>query len=197
MIACNINSKMSTPKAKCQGTAMVLEENWYPVPGYPRYQVSTHGRMKRIEYTDNLGRTYKEIYIKGRYSNRIGARIVMCNGSCRDFILARVVATTLYGIHIDTKLTVNHIDGNRANNNIGNLELVSREENTRHGHKSGLYARKYCVTVLKDTKTGRRYVFDSQTKASQFMGKNKSFIANAKRDDRRDYGRYFLEAQNG
>jgi hypothetical protein len=36
----------------------------------------------------------------------------------------------------DSKLYVNHIDGNRLNNNLDNLEWVTNRENSCHGRKS-------------------------------------------------------------
>lgn len=193
MLQCKINALKSKFKGNCEGTAIIDQEKWMTVPGYPRYEVSTLGSLRRNKYTDNLGRTYKQIIVNGRKSTRIGTRVVLCNQGCRDYILARVIATTFYGLPLDTELTVNHIDGNRDNNNIGNLEMVTREENTQHAHKHGLYKTKYCMTILRDTKTGRRYMFDTQSQASKFMGKSVSFIANAKRDNRRHYGRYIME----
>lgn len=193
MLLCKTNALKSKFRGKCEGTAITDKEIWKEVPNFPRYEVSTLGEMRRNAYTDNKGRFYKQRYIKGRKSSRIGTRVVLCNQGCKDYILARVIATTFYEYPIDTELTVNHIDGNRDNNNIGNLELITREENSKHAHEHGLFMKKYCMTILKDTKTGRRYMFDSQTKASKFLGKNKSFIANAKRDNRREYGRYILE----
>lgn len=193
MLQCSINALKSKFRGKCEGTALTDQEIWKQVPGFPRYEVSTMGNMRRNKYTDNRGRIYKQRYIQGRKSSRIGTRVVLCNQGCKDYILARVIATTFYEIPIDTELTVNHIDGNRDNNNIGNLEMITREENSKHAHEHGLFEKKYKMTILKDTKTGRTYMFDSQTQASKFLGKNNSFIANAKRDNRREYGRYKLE----
>lgn len=39
----------------------------------------------------------------------------------------------------DEELEVNHIDGNKLNNKIENLELVKGFENTLHGYNEGLY----------------------------------------------------------
>ena len=193
MLACQIDGLRSKPKGTCLPTSIVGSEVWYDVPNYPRYTVSTMGNIKRKAYIDVLGRQYKEILVKGRISSRIGARVVMCNqDGCRDYVLARVIATTIYDYPLDTPLTVNHMDGNRDNNNIGNLELVTREENTRHAHRYRLAIGQYIKTVLKDTHTGNMYIFDTQTQASKFLGRNVSFIANAKRDQRYDYGRYRL-----
>lgn len=180
---CSVNGLKSKPKGQCVATVFSSDEVWLPVPNYPRYEVSNMGGLRRLPYTDNLGRKHKLQYIKGRISSRIGIRVILCNGVCIDKILARIVATTFYGYDLDTELTVNHIDGNRYNNDINNLELITRGENSKHGHEHGLYAISKPIT-LKDITTGDRFHFKSQTEASRFMGKNISYIANAIRDGR-------------
>lgn len=186
---CDIDGLKSKPKGDCLATVFSSEEVWLPVPNYPRYEVSNMGGLRRLPYTDRLGRKYKLYYIKGRISSRIGIRVVLCNGTCIDKILARIVATTFYGYDLDTDLTVNHIDGNRYNNDINNLELITREENSKHAHQHNLYNLNKPMT-LKDLKTGDIYHFKSQTQASRFMGKNVSYIANAIRDGRMVVERY-------
>ena len=190
---CDIDGLRSKPKGTCEATIFSTDEVWLPVPNYPRYEVSNMGGLRRLAYTDYLGRKYQLRYIKGRISSKIGIRVIMCDNGCTDYILARIVATTFYGYDINTDLTVNHIDGNRYNNDINNLELISRRDNSIHAHAYDLLSGNYIPVVLKDTFTGQLHNFKTQAAASKFLGRNTSFIANAKRDGRIEYGRYILE----
>lgn len=51
------------------------------------------------------------------------------NGKRKNFYLHRVMAKAFFG---DSGLEVNHIDGNKSNNALSNLEYVTRSENQRH-----------------------------------------------------------------
>lgn len=186
---CDIYAPKSKPIGQCEATAYSMHEVWLPIPNHPNYEVSNYGRVKSLERITPRGHHITEKILKPRYYKDMGYRVTL---DYRDRLVARLVATTFYGYPLHTKLTVNHIDGERRNNDINNLELVSVAENNRHAHQHGLFQSKYCMTVLQDTTTGHKYVFDSHTKASAFLGKNKSYIANAKRDGRLLHGRYKL-----
>lgn len=54
------------------------------------------------------------------------------------FFVHRLVASA-YCSGFAPGLTVNHIDGNKLNNHASNLEWVTKKENLRHAHSTGLY----------------------------------------------------------
>jgi hypothetical protein len=51
--------------------------------------------------------------------------------------LNRIMKTTFFKCY-DKSVTVNHIDGNKNNNSLDNLELMSFKDNAKHGHINGL-----------------------------------------------------------
>ena len=55
----------------------------------------------------------------------------------QKYALHRLVASTFIE-NINNKPIVNHIDGNKLNNCVNNLEWVSVQENNQHNHNIGL-----------------------------------------------------------
>lgn len=71
------------------------------------------------------------------------------NGKRIHGIVSRLVAQTF--IHNpEFKPQVNHIDGNKLNNHVDNLEWVTQQENTNHAESNGLF--RHTKSAIKHSK---------------------------------------------
>lgn len=105
-----------------------MKEIWKPVVGFENYVVSNLGKVKRndIELTP---------YIDATKYSKVG--LFNGNGKQKKFLLHRLVAESFIS-NPENKPEVNHIDGNKQNNCVSNLEWVTRSENVKHAAKKGL-----------------------------------------------------------
>lgn len=118
-------------------------EIWEFVEGSNRYQVSNLGRVKSVDYTDRFKGRGGEMctrFKKGRIlsvtNNGKGYMKVGMSGIGQKYI-HRLVAE-IFIPNPDNKKTVNHIDGNKTNNKLENLEWATHSENQFHSKKTGL-----------------------------------------------------------
>lgn len=157
-------------------------EEWKDIPGYEGlYQASSEGQIRSTEgkTTSNARyskRVWKSRVLKGRGDNRAtGKRVSLWkDGKEKDFLVARLVATTFLGDPPDG-YTVNHIDGNRMNNAVCNLEWLTLADNIRHGFDTGLYAKSQKIVRLSDG--NKILVFPSMSGASRFLGRNERYVS--------------------
>ena len=92
------------------------------------------------------------------------------NKSPHKYLVARLIASTFIDNNLDTKLTVNHIDGNSLNNNVSNLEWLSISDNIKYGFEHGQYS-SVCKGIRLMSDTGNVMDFDSFAKCDRFLGK--------------------------
>ena len=164
-----------------------MEIVWKDIKNYEGYQVSNDGRVRtnnKVTYTVRHGkRKWKDRILKFKgQTYKTGYRVDLWkNGKPKTFLVARLTAFTFYNKDINNKkLTVNHIDGNRFNNNLWNLELISLADNIRHAFETGLMPQK--KIKIYDKKKDEYIIFRSMVKASGYMNKCHSYIhANIKR----------------
>lgn len=98
-------------------------ETWKDIKGYENlYQVSDLGNVKNIK----TGRILKQKIDNGYY--RIGFSF---NGKVKMFRVHRLVAEAFLPNPKNYKI-VNHIDRNRKNNNVSNLEWCDNIHNVTH-----------------------------------------------------------------
>ena len=123
------------------------KELWKDIPEYELYQISNLGRVKN----KRTGIIRKNIVSFGLYQT-----IKLCkNGKQHLHLVHRLVAQTFIPNPYN-KPEINHIDGNKHNNCVSNLEWVTRQENAIHSIKNGLQTKeqlnKAVKSMLKATK---------------------------------------------
>jgi len=120
-----------------------MQEIWKDVKGYEgMYQVSNLGRIKSLDRTVVCNRGYKLVkgmILKGEISKKGYCRIRLSNGvnNRKKYFVHRIVAFAFI-CNQDNKPFINHIDGNKLNNNITNLEWCTCSENIQHAFDNGL-----------------------------------------------------------
>lgn len=119
------------------------QENWVDIHGYEGcYQVSDSGRVK------SLGRNvvhqgimyYQAERVMSPWNGTTSAYLCVWlyrNGIRKKFSVHRLVAEHFLE-EWDTSLEVNHKDGNRFNNAVGNLEMCTHWYNMQHAIQEGL-----------------------------------------------------------
>ncbi len=111
-------------------------EEWKDIGYEGLYQVSNFGRVKSLERVIS-GKKYKEKILTCR--NKHGYPVVaLCKDGAHKFVrVHRIVAQTF----IENPLSlpeVNHLDGNKNNNRVTNLEWCTGRDNKIHAWVTGL-----------------------------------------------------------
>ncbi len=115
-----------------------MEEIWKDIHGYEGlYQVSNLGNVRSLHYrAKSKGskiQNLKQQINKGGYLKVT----LLKNGKAKNFFVHRLVACEFIP-NPNNKPQINHLDGNKSNNTINNLEWATNSENQTHAILSGL-----------------------------------------------------------
>ena len=106
-------------------------EIWKTIKEMKTYEVSNYGNVRR-----KLQNNYKNLK---PFADKDGyLKVCLCENQKRLYrFVHRLVAQTFIP-NLENKPTVNHIDGNKKNNNLENLEWATYQENNIHALKTNL-----------------------------------------------------------
>ena len=119
---------------------------WKPISDYEGlYEVSDAGEVRSLDRTIICKKQGTEIHLKGCFlkpheSGRGYPAVALSkNGIVKTTYVHTLVANAFLGENPD--MVVNHIDGNKWNNAVSNLEWVSYSQNNQHAYDNGLKPR--------------------------------------------------------
>jgi hypothetical protein len=156
-------------------------DQWTPIKGYEGlYEISRFGIVRSIERVvpdgENRSKTIhgKEIAIIPD-KNKSGYCYVHLfkDGKEKNCLLHRLVAETFIP-NPDNKPEVNHIDGNKYNNQVSNLEWVSSEENKQHAWENKLCNAEHRKTKIKCIQNG--VVYNSVVECAKLLNVDRRSI---------------------
>lgn len=110
------------------------------------YQVSNYGQVKSlgriVKYPNSCyNKTNKGVYRPDRilkHKTKRYAGVTLSNGTNKIYPNIHRLVAQAYIPNTDNKPCVNHIDGNKLNNRVDNLEWVDWADNVIHAYKTGL-----------------------------------------------------------
>jgi hypothetical protein len=106
---------------------MTLQEIWKEIPGYnSQYQISNHGTV----YSKHLARCLKP-YGNGTKKNYQKVKLTAPDGTKIQRYLHELVMT-IFVRPLNTGEETNHVDNNTSNNDLRNLEIVTKKGNAAH-----------------------------------------------------------------
>jgi len=151
-------------------------EQWLPIKGYEEYyEISDCGRVRTIKRLCACsaalgGKGVRTVPAKIRKPNILKGYhciTLIVNGKSKGFKIHRLVAEHFLSAQPTSEHQINHIDGNKANNHVSNLEWVLPVENTRHAIETGLRRNPTVETKAKMGAASKRAWQDENYRAEQ------------------------------
>ena len=163
-------------------------ERWKDINGYDGlYQVSDCGNVRNVKTGKN-----KKAGITPYGYKRV---VLYANGKRKWFQVHRLVADAFIP-NEDGKREVNHIDGNKLNNNAANLEWATSSENHLHAYSNGLKHANIENAVKarsKKVKCSNGVVYESVQATARSLGICASNISEVCNGKRKKAGGYCFE----
>lgn len=137
-------------------------ETFVKIEGFENYEVSNLGKVRNMK----TGKILKPQPDKDGYL-RLG---LYENNKKKKLFLHRIIATTFID-NPEGKPCVNHIDENKLNNDLSNLEWCTVRENIIHGTRTKRVAEKLSQKVIQlDLNDNILNVFKSMRQAERETG---------------------------
>lgn len=178
-------------------------EQWKPIKGFEGlYEVSNYGSVRSIDRTVTDARGLlkklkgKELFFTiskiDKKSHLPRARVQLWKNNCAFLKQVHRLVAEAFIPNPDHKPTVNHIDGNPLNNEVGNLEWATYSENEAHAYRTGLVKARTGFTPTNATRvvafnpqTNDEIICDSATQLAKVLHVCNQRISKAAKDNQK------------
>ena len=163
------------------------EEVWRDVKNYEgRYQVSSMGRVKSLErkfpHWRGGERIQKERILKPRTNKGGYLQVVLCTGGKQKTLTVHRLVAAAFHDNPEGKPQVNHINEDKTDNRVSNLEWATARENINHGTHNERVAKSQSKPVGQYTLSGELIkVWPSTIETKRQAGFDQSTISDAAR----------------
>lgn len=149
-------------------------EKWKTISGFPSYEISTHGRIRSYKtYQGTTSTKYHMVSPCLRMNGYFVATLYDCDHIPHQILLHRLVATAFIP-NPHRYPYVDHIDGNKKNNSVKNLEWVSPKINSIRAVRTGLcdsvFEKTRKPVIITDLRTGEESYFNGLNEAAKEIG---------------------------
>lgn len=161
-------------------------EEWKDIKGYEElYQVSNLGSVKRVK----TGRI-----LKGSEDTKGYLRVTLSkNNTVSHQRVHRLVAQAFIS-NTDNKPQVNHIDENKTNNMVSNLNWMTAKENLNHGTHNERVSKTQSIPIIAtNLKTDESTEFYGTCECARQLGLSQGGITSVLKGKRRQTGGYIFE----
>ena len=159
---------------------MIEVETFVKIEGFERYEVSNLGKVRNIK----SGKVLKPQLNRNGYL----MHLLYENNKQKHLYLHRIIAIAFID-NPEEKPCVNHIDENKLNNDLSNLEWCTVKENNIHGTRTKRVAEKCFKKVIQlDLNDNVLNEFESMTQAEQETGASVSHISSCCNGKRKSAG---------